>query len=416
MLSDPDLSTKGIGKRLEAELLLLCAVSHMEPERADRVRALLRENVDWTYLLRMAGRHRVMPLLYWNLNAICPNGVPKDILDELRDHFLANGQRNLILTGELLRILKVLEEREVPAIPYKGPVLATVAYGNLALREFGDLDLLVQKDDALEAREVLTTLGYSPPQRMAQAQEAAFLKYDRQFSLVRADGCVVELHWTVAPRAIYFVLGPEYLWKRVERVALGGSTVASFSPEDLLLTLCVHGSAHQWERVGWICDIAELIRVSQSVDWERLVKRAYALKCKRMLLLGLILANTLLDADLPQTILDELRADSDVQVLAAEVQRRLFSENQGARELFEGSARWWFHFRMIERPQDRLRYSIHRATTPTLSDWEIVKMPRVLFPFYPLLRPIRLSRKFGRRISEFLHRVVRRSQGSSVRG
>jgi hypothetical protein len=416
MIGKRNLSATAIGKSSEAELLLLCAVSHMESERADRVRALLRGNVDWAYLLRMAGRHRVMPLLYWNLNTICPDGVPKNTLDELRDHFYANGQRSLILTGELLKILNLLEEREVSAIPYKGPVLATVAYGNLALREFGDLDLLVRKDDALKARKVLTSLGYSPPHRMAQAQEAAFLKYDRQFSLMRDDGCVVELHWTVAPRAIYFVLDPEYLWKRVERVALGGGTVASFSPEDLFLILCVHGSAHQWERVGWICDIAELIRVSKNLDWERLVKRAKALKCRRMLLLGLLLANTLLDAELPESILGEARADSEVQVLAAEVNRRLFSENLGAHELFEGSARWWFHFRMMERLRDRLRYVIHRATTPTLSDWEIVEMPRVLFPCYPLLRPIRLGRKFGRRLAEFLHRMARRSQGSSVRG
>jgi hypothetical protein len=411
MVGERDLSATATGKSLEAELLLLCASSRMESERADRIKALVRKNVDWTYLLRMAGRHRVMPLLYWNLNAVCPEDIPKSTLDELRAHFYANGQRNLILTGELLKILDALKEREVLAIPYKGPVLATVAYGNLALREFGDLDLLVRKEDALKARGVLTSLGYSPPYRMAQAQEAAFLKYDRQFSLIRDDGCVVELHWTVAPRAIYFVLGPEYLWKRVERVSLGGGTVASFSPEDLLLILCVHGSAHQWERVGWICDIAELIRVSHSVNWEGLLKQANALKCKRMLLLGLFLANTLLDAALPEMILDEARADSDVQALAAEVNRRLFAENLGAHELFEGSARWWFHFRMIERLQDRLRYVIHRTTTPTLSDWEIVKMPRALFACYPLLRPIRLGREFGRRLAELLQRTVRRSQG-----
>lgn len=402
--------------RPEIELLLCCAHTDWNPLRDDRIRELLRQEIDWTYLLRTAGRHRIASLLYRSLNASYKDVVPKDIMGLLRAHFHANSQRNLLLAGSLLEILDALEQRQIPAIPYKGPVLATVAYGNLALREFGDLDVLVRKDDAMKAREVLSALGYNPPYRMTRAQEAASLKYDRQYTLMRDDGCVVELHWTVTPRAIYFLLDPEYLWKRAERVALGGRTVASFSPEDLLLILCVHGSAHLWERVGWICDIAELVRVLRNVDWERLLERASALNSKRMLLLGLVLASDLLAADLPERVLREARANAEVKALAAEVHRRLFSEDPGARELFEGSARWWFHFRMIERLQDKLRYCIHRATTPTLSDWELVQMPIVLFPCYPLLRPMRLGGKFGRRLAERLQRLVRRSPGSSMRG
>ena len=416
MTGDERLLAKGSVNRPEIELLLCCARTSQDPGRADRIHTLLRKGINWEYILPLAERHGVAPLLYWNLNATCPEAVAEDVMAQLRVHFHANGRRNLVLTGELLKILDALEEREIPAIPYKGPVLATVAYGNLALREFGDLDLLVRKDDAMKAREVLSSLGYIPRYRMTQAQEAAFLNYDRQYTLIRDDGCVVELHWTVTPRAIYFLLGPEYLWKRVERVALGGGAVASFSPEDLLLVLCVHGSAHLWERIGWICDIAELVRVSGNVDWERLVKRANAQNSKRMLLLGLFLAHNLLDADLPERVLREARTNAEIKALAAEVHRRLFSEDLGAHELFEGSARWRFHFRMIERLRDKLRYCIHRATTPTLSDWELVQLPTVLFPCYPLLRPMRLGGKLGGRLAERLQRSVSRSPSSSVRG
>lgn len=410
------LFAEGSINRSDFELLLCCARTSQDPVDSARIQTLLRKGIDWEYVLPLAERHGIAPLLYWNLNATCPDAVPANVMARLRDHFHANGRRNLVLTGELLKILDALEERNVAAIPYKGPVLAAVAYGNLALREFGDLDILVRKDDAIKAREVLTSLGYSPQYRMTQAQEAAFLNYDRQYTLIRDDGCVVELHWTVTPRAIYFLLDPEYLRKRAGRVALGGVTVPSFSPEDLLLILCVHGSAHLWERIGWICDIAEVVRVSGNVDWERLVKRASELNCKRMLLLGLFLAHDLLDAHLPEGVLREARADAQVKALAAQVHRRLFAEDPGARELFEGSALWQFHFRMIEQLRDKLRYCIHRATTPTLSDWELVQLPTVLFRCYPLLRPMRLGGKLGSRLAERLRGSVRRPPGSSVRG
>ena len=55
----------------------------------------------------------------------------------------------------------------------------------------------------------------------------------------------------------------ERLWERVGRVPLGGNSVPSFAPEDMLLILCVYGSKHTWGRLKWVCDIAELIRVHQ---------------------------------------------------------------------------------------------------------------------------------------------------------
>jgi hypothetical protein len=388
--------------RPEIELLLCCARTSSSPETVARIAALLGEHIDWKLVLRMAQEHRVSSLLYWQLSGASPEDVPKDVLDKLRTHFQANQFRNLFLTGELLKLLGELEANGIPAIPYKGPVLATSVYGHLALREFSDLDVLVRKSDVVKAKEVLSYLGYGPHYRMTRAQEQFLLEYDRQFALLRDDGCVVELHWTVTPRPVYFLLGPEYLWQRAERASLGSRAVASFSPEDLLLILSVHGSTHLWERISWICDIAELVRVAGNLDWEGLMKRASALNCKRMLLLGLVLANDLLDAVLPEEVLHEAQADAEVKALAADVQGKLFPENASARDRFEGLARWLFHFRMIERLRDKLRYCMLRATTPTFFDLELVQLPVVLFPCYPLLRPIRLGGKLGRRLAERL--------------
>jgi Uncharacterised nucleotidyltransferase len=411
MTGEERLFAEGSTNTSDFELLLYCARTGRDPVDSARIHTLLRKGIGWEHVLLLAERHGIAPLLYWNLNATCPDAVPENIMAQLRDRFHANSRRNLVLTGELLKILDALEERKVAAIPYKGPVLATVAYGNLALREFGDLDLLVRKDDAIKAKEVLASLGYGPQYHMTKSQEAAFLNYDRQYTLIRDDGCVVELHWTVTPRPVYFLLGPEYLWERAERASLGSGAVASFLSEDLLLVLSVHGSTHLWERISWICDIAELVRVAGDVDWELLVKRASALNCKRMLLLGLTLANDLLDAVLPEEVLREAQTDAEVKALAAEVHKSLFTEDLDARELIEESARWRFHFRMIEQLRDKLRYCIHRATTPTLSDWELVRLPTVLFRFYPLLRPMRLGGKFGRSLAERLRGSLSRSPG-----
>jgi hypothetical protein len=90
--------------------------------------------------------------LYQSLNTTCPEAVPKANLAQLRNYFHANAQRNLFLTQELLKLLTLFKTNGISAIPYKGPVLAVAVYGNLALRQFGDLDILVHKRDVLRAK------------------------------------------------------------------------------------------------------------------------------------------------------------------------------------------------------------------------------------------------------------------------
>jgi len=390
----------GTVKRPEIQLLLCCASTSPNPIRVERIRALLQQEIDWTYLLRTAGRHGVAPLLYRSLNATNAEVVPEDVMGQLRERFYANSRRNLLLTGKLLEILDALEERKIPAIPYKGPVLATFAYGNLALREFGDLDLMLKDKDVLEAKEVLTSLGYQPRDRLTRAQEAAFLRYERQYEFSRDDGTAVELQWKVTPAYFSFPLDYEYVWERTVPVSLGGRTVQTFSPEDLLLILCVHGPVHCWASLRWVCDVAELVRASGKMDWERLIERASTFNSKRMLLLGLFLANQLLGMDLETKILREARADAAVEALAEDVRERMLSESSTAQGILEGAVFRGFHLRVIERLRDKMRYCAHRAVTPSLREWRALPLPAVLFPFYRVLRPTLLTGKLGLRLAK----------------
>src|SRR2546423_1653893 len=108
----------------EAELLLCCGRSCMDAANAARIRALLNEELDWDRLVGLARRHGMLPLLYRSLEASDPEAVPLPTMAELREAFHANAARNLALTGELLRFLKQFETDGIPALPFKGPVLA----------------------------------------------------------------------------------------------------------------------------------------------------------------------------------------------------------------------------------------------------------------------------------------------------
>src|SRR5262249_35075205 len=156
-----------------------------------------------------------------------------------------NASRNLFLAAELGRLLDLLELQGIRAIPYKGPVLAASVYGKLSLREAGDLDILIHRRDVLRGRELLLSMGYRPEVELSRRQEAALLRSASEYNFVTADGDIrVEVHWAVAPHFFGLALDLEHVWDRRQPVSLAGMTVYSFSPEDLLLVLCAHGTKH----------------------------------------------------------------------------------------------------------------------------------------------------------------------------
>jgi hypothetical protein len=389
------LKIPAVTTRPELELLFCCTRMGLDPTSVQRIRSLLREDIDWSYVLQTASRWRVRPLLYRNLDAICPESVPKAILAQLSNHFHTNVQRNLFLVGELVKLLRLFEIQGIPAIPFKGPVLAASVYSNLALRECGDLDLLVRKQDVTKAKSLLISAGYRSTGQLTETQEMACLKSHLGYHLEYDDGNVgVELHWRVTPAYFAFPFDLDCLWKDLEPTLLAGMTIRHLSPQESLLILCVHGARHRWDRLSWICDIAELVHTHEELDWGRVLAKADGLGCKRMLFLGLFLANNLLEADLPDKVRSKIQVDPMVEPLATQVVERLVSEGGDSR----GGTEWHtYHLRIKERWRDRFSYLLHwgwyrvAPDTKNQTGWPLSPLLSVL---YYLLRPIRLVREY----------------------
>jgi hypothetical protein len=260
----------------------------------------------------------------------CPERVPAAILDNLRGRFRANAMRNAYLARELVQITSLLKERGVPVIAFKGPVLARAAYGDLSLREFIDLDILVRPSDLGVIRDFLFSQGYrSRYSGLGEKERGFFLWCEEAFG--NKDGLVcVDVHWQMNPQ--YFAYAPEgdVLWRRTVPVELQGGTVSTLSTPDLLLHLCVHGAKHGWTTLGWICDVAVLACRNPGLEWSRMIAEAASLGGRRLLLLGLYLAYNLLGAAIPDELISMARDEGVIVNVAAQVKRRMF-DNIGER-------------------------------------------------------------------------------------
>ena len=361
----------------EWRLLLACARAKPTAEDLRLIREdLARPDLDWDYVAKTSCTHGIAPLIYHSLHrsgvtsllppagpllysslkSTSPEVVPRTVLVQLQYHFYANASPNLFLTEQLLNLLNLLNEHGISALPFKGPVLTASVYGNLALRQCSDLDILIHKRDIPRVKDLLTSEGYRPG--IQSHWEYHFMRND--------TGVMVDLHWAIMPRYFPFALDIERLWDRLESVSLSGRMVPNLSPQDLLLILCVHGSKHLWERLGWICDIAELIRFHQGVDWSRTMEEAGRLGVERMVALGLFLANDFLGTALSDDLLRRVHADRIVKSLATRIREQFFFETNSR---FGAVKKSFFYLNVRERWRDKVQYSYRllRPVWPVLT-------------------------------------------------
>jgi hypothetical protein len=373
----------------EFELLCACAGVELSPDRIARIENWNSAAIDWDEFLRMAEHHGVLPLAARNLSAHA-HALPIPVEQALRAAFDANVRRNLWFASELARIDSALAQKQLRAIPYKGPTLSESAYGDVALRHFSDLDFLIAPSDFLRAKAALAELGYHPSKDLSPAVERYWLRNGYECSFDSAAGkYLVELQWAIVPGFYSVDLRIEDLLARSRPAALGGRELRALSPEDLVLVLCLHAAKHLWMRLIWVCDIAETIR-THSLDWDVLRRRAERLGCLRIIGLGFWLAETLLGAVLPAPALSIMNSDAHVPALGNEFAGRLC---RGATYDFESTEYFRTIANLRERRRDRFLYWWRLLSLPGESDLAAMKLPEAMFPLYRAVRVVRLLRK-----------------------
>ena len=99
--------------------------------------------IDWTALLRLAAAHAVTPMLY---AALRDQSIPEAVQENLRCA-LEESVRRMAQSGEFARVAGLFEERGIPMVALKGPLLSRYLYGDLGARTSGDIDLLAKPKD-----------------------------------------------------------------------------------------------------------------------------------------------------------------------------------------------------------------------------------------------------------------------------
>ena len=349
---------------------LLILVAQDSPNES-RIVQLLQREIDWVILFALAEEHRITPILFEKLKTYAES-IPPDILEKLRARVVEIGKLNFARTAQLLKLVKILQSQQLDILCYKGMALASLAYGDVALRQYTDIDVLIRKQEFAQIKDILLVNNCRPAHEFTESQERATLKYAYEFPFYHDENdTLIEVHWDFIESFFAFDFYSDEIWDRTVEIEMYGKKIRTLCPEDYLIILSTHGSKHYWNRLAWVCDIDRLVR-NTKIDWSQVESRAESVDAMRMIRIGVLLSNRLLDTPIPESMDADFRKDTTAKELANKFATSLFEEDP---KPFDWKQMAKVHLRIREKAITKLTYCV-RLLRVKLTDKLFMPMGR----------------------------------------
>jgi hypothetical protein len=333
------------------------------------------EDTDWEALLCLAKENGVLLLVDQTLLALSAD-MPSFFRDTVRE---ARTTAESLATA-LESLLQDFVEHGIEALPLKGPALALTLYGDAALRQSTDLDLLVRRNDFPRAEALLLSQGFTGL--------GALSEHDRRFL---HGELLVELHFELAsPR--FFPFDIDGIWSRSRSSDFRGKPARAMSEGDLALYLCAHGLKHGFSRLIWILDIARALRGWQPRDYQNLVLQARRQGLEPWLLIGCEVVRVMFPQQIPAALDAAITASVSPAALKqarSAAERLLTEDHQVVVNDYRG-----LYLQAEPNPLKRWRYRL-RYFAPTYTDYLWARRHRIQPGFMIIIRPFRLLKKYG---------------------
>ncbi len=144
----------------ELLLLRLCRLNFIDIQVVE-IKSLAFGIMDWNYFAKLANSHGVAALVYHNLEKLkLLELIPDDSVSFLRGALLKSLGRNAFHTETMGEVLKLLNANNIKTVLLKGMALEISEYGNEGLRQMSDVDILLDKDECVTARNIMLQNGF----------------------------------------------------------------------------------------------------------------------------------------------------------------------------------------------------------------------------------------------------------------
>ncbi len=289
----------------EEQLIITASQVHLTSREQEMMVQIVREELDWGFLLYQCAHHRVIPLVWNHFQNLGLTRFMEKYVRYIFEHESARiAEHNAIVLTELKYVYQAFQENGIRAVLLKGALLAPTVYQNIGLREFHDVDFLIGQEELSKVTKVLAGLGYiqghydvstntiTPASReekmlhrMNTHELTEFLKPTGQSACKAVEIDVnFELAWKGHSNASnqYRLPAAEFI-AQAEQVNSHEMNIYRLKPEHQLIQLCAHLYSEavffcfesRWLRDKFdlnlikFCDINEFLK-QQAIHWGEL--------------------------------------------------------------------------------------------------------------------------------------------------
>ena len=218
--------------------------------------------IDTKLLFSMAAKHRLRPiLLEFDRHAGFLSPIDRTRLEALQ---MVQVRQSLTQVHALQQVITELSKHGIDLIPMKGNLLVQEIYGNHQLREMGDIDLLLRREQVIEAVHVLKQLGYALrpdvyPQADRYQDELVrnLVNSPYQSELPLSNGVSsLDVHWGIAQPYFGLPLDTTGLFARAQkRTFFGAPTLMPELSDTWWMTIIHHGGKEFWKNLRHLLEL-----------------------------------------------------------------------------------------------------------------------------------------------------------------
>ena len=223
------------GKIKDEEKLLLglCRLEFNGEQKA--LLAVLSEKINnWEYFANLATMHGVSALAFDNLEK---NGlikfVPTETAGRLKAAMLKSIGRNVFLTEAITEVLRLLNENDIKTVLLKGMALEKSIYGNRGLRQMNDVDILIQREQCLKARNILIHNGFVSLPVKSVFHRIILDHIGKHLPSLLKNGASIEIHHGLFTESLHSLT--TRLYNESKEISVNGEK--AFLPQPMLFFL-----------------------------------------------------------------------------------------------------------------------------------------------------------------------------------
>jgi Uncharacterised nucleotidyltransferase/Transglutaminase-like superfamily len=376
----------------EFELVLACLRWPQTTVDGARILSLAQQPIQWPYLLEIVHQQKVAPLFFRNLETFAGQYIPEEAAAVLRASAEANERSCVERSSDILLLNGLFREQAIDLRIFKGIPLGMIAFQDPALRDMGDLDLLVAEKDIVRAGDILRAQGYQriePQAPLTPRRLRSYMAHQKDFSYEHfASGVMIDLHWRLF-RSKFLPANAGLAEAGVDWVMLASEGIPTLPVSRLLIYLCVHGALDGWLRLKWLADIAALLGRMTAEQMAATAEAAAQQAALPELSAAVFLCREMLGDDgsfpLPPGCLE--RSDRRVARIV-EFGKQLMTSNRYRPVRERISSTRWFVNEFLFHSSWNYRLDLVERSLFRPRAWSKFDLPDSLFPLYALLSPL----------------------------